>query len=154
MREHAGGGLPDGENLLRQWKRWESGKGMPGSFYRPVIAGVFGKDTTALFPPQSPTVGAVGHDACLVSQVGESAPSTDEPGGSESGAQQRESTGRTPNPVGRLTVRHAEVEAALSALERADQLDLATASDRALAYHLGALAETVRLLLRSVEGIE
>ncbi|WP_430379103.1 hypothetical protein [Streptomyces sp. B1-3] len=154
MREHAGGGLPDDENLVRQWKRWESGKGMPGNFYRPVIAGVFGKDTAALFPTQSLTTGVAGHDVYLVSQASESAPSTGESGGSESGARERESTDGTLNPVGRLTVRHAEVEAALSALERADQLDLATASDRALAYHLGALAETVRGLLRSVEDTE
>ncbi|MFC5802038.1 hypothetical protein [Streptomyces formicae] len=154
MREHAGGGLPDDENLVRQWKRWESGKGMPGSFYRPVIAGAFGKEISALFPTQSPTAMDAGNDGSLGSQAVESASPTDEPAVPGSGAWQRESTDGTPNAVGRLTVRRAEAEAALSALERADRLDLATASDRALAYHLGALAETVRLLLRSVERAE
>ncbi|MER6073593.1 hypothetical protein ABT187_33075 [Streptomyces sp. NPDC001817] len=42
--------LPDDETMIRQWKRWESGKTMPGAFYKPLIANLFGASVLALFP--------------------------------------------------------------------------------------------------------
>ncbi|BBA95815.1 hypothetical protein RVR_10503 [Actinacidiphila reveromycinica] len=49
LRAHAPSELPSDDSMVRQWKRWESGK-VPGDFYRPVIAAVFGTVTYALFP--------------------------------------------------------------------------------------------------------
>uniref|UniRef100_A0AAU2A2D7 Uncharacterized protein n=1 Tax=Streptomyces sp. NBC_00093 TaxID=2975649 RepID=A0AAU2A2D7_9ACTN len=42
--------LPDDETMIRQWKRWESGKNMPGAFYKPLIANLFGASVLGLFP--------------------------------------------------------------------------------------------------------
>lgn len=42
--------LPDDETMIRQWKRWESGKTMPGTFYKPLIANLFGASVLGLFP--------------------------------------------------------------------------------------------------------
>ncbi|MET7569914.1 hypothetical protein ABZT04_15635 [Streptomyces sp. NPDC005492] len=42
--------LPDDETMVRQWKRWESGKTMPGAFYKPLIANLFGASVLGLFP--------------------------------------------------------------------------------------------------------
>lgn len=42
--------LPGVENLVRSWKRWESGTSEPSDFYKPVIAAVFGTVTHAMFP--------------------------------------------------------------------------------------------------------
>jgi hypothetical protein len=50
MRLHSPGQLPDDANLLRQWKRWESGAVMPGEFYQPIIAATLGTVTHAVFP--------------------------------------------------------------------------------------------------------
>lgn len=44
--------LPDGPNLLRQWKRWETGEVTPSEFYQPIIAATFGTVTHAMFPVQ------------------------------------------------------------------------------------------------------
>ncbi len=52
LRAHAPSELPSDESLTRQWKRWEAGQ-MPGEFYRPIIAAVFGTATHALFPAPS-----------------------------------------------------------------------------------------------------
>jgi tetratricopeptide (TPR) repeat protein len=49
MRAHAPSELPTDDSMLRQWKRWEAGA-MPGEFYRPIIAAVFGTVTHAIFP--------------------------------------------------------------------------------------------------------
>jgi tetratricopeptide (TPR) repeat protein len=49
LRLHAPTELPADESMVRQWKRWESGQ-MPGDFYRPVIAALFGTVTHAIFP--------------------------------------------------------------------------------------------------------
>ncbi|MFD4998492.1 helix-turn-helix domain-containing protein [Streptomyces buecherae] len=51
--------LPDDETMIRQWKRWESGKTMPGAFYKALIADLFGASVLGLFPgvtgvPQEP----------------------------------------------------------------------------------------------------
>ena len=51
MRMHAPKPLPDDADMLRQWKRWESGEVMPGKFYQPIIAAAFGTVTHAIFPP-------------------------------------------------------------------------------------------------------
>jgi len=54
MRMHSGGQeLPDSANLLRSWKRWESGANMPSEFYQPIIAATFGTVTHAIFPVPS-----------------------------------------------------------------------------------------------------
>ncbi|QNA78082.1 XRE family transcriptional regulator [Streptomyces sp. So13.3] len=50
MRAHSPKELPEDANMLRQWKRWEAGDGMPGTFYQPIIAATFGTVTHALFP--------------------------------------------------------------------------------------------------------
>ncbi|MFE6485843.1 hypothetical protein ACFVGN_23320 [Streptomyces sp. NPDC057757] len=42
--------LPDDETMIRQWKRWESGRTMPGDFYRPLMADLFGASVLGLFP--------------------------------------------------------------------------------------------------------
>ena len=47
--------LPDTANLLRNWKRWESGetepdRGRTQPFYKPIIARTFGTVTHAMFP--------------------------------------------------------------------------------------------------------
>lgn len=47
--------LPDDEALLRQWKRWESGRVLPSSDYQRFIASLFGTVSGAMFPaPRSP----------------------------------------------------------------------------------------------------
>jgi tetratricopeptide (TPR) repeat protein len=50
LRAHAPKELPSDDNMVRQWKRWESGEKTPSSFYRPIIAKTFGTVTHALFP--------------------------------------------------------------------------------------------------------
>jgi hypothetical protein len=50
MRLHAPEQLPSDGSLLRQWKRWEAGEVMPGEFYQPIIAALFGTITHAMFP--------------------------------------------------------------------------------------------------------
>lgn len=52
LRAHAPSELPSDESMVRQWKRWESGT-MPGEFYRPIIAAMFGTVTHAIFPAPS-----------------------------------------------------------------------------------------------------
>jgi hypothetical protein len=52
MRAHAPNELPSDDSMVRQWKRWESGA-MPGEFYRPIIAAMFGTVTYAMFPAGS-----------------------------------------------------------------------------------------------------
>jgi hypothetical protein len=53
MRAHAPKKLPEDANMLRQWKRWEAGETMPGDFYQPIIAKMFGTVTHAIFPAAS-----------------------------------------------------------------------------------------------------
>lgn len=43
---------PDEQSMLRQWKRWESGKKHPDK-YKSAIAETFGTTTDAFFPPHS-----------------------------------------------------------------------------------------------------
>ena len=50
MRMHAKKQLPDDSNLIRQWKRWETGEITPSDFYQRIIAETFGTVTHALFP--------------------------------------------------------------------------------------------------------
>ncbi|MFE0627774.1 XRE family transcriptional regulator [Streptomyces sp. NPDC058864] len=50
MRAHAPSELPSDDSMVRQWKRWESGQGMPDDFYQPIIAATFGTVTHAIFP--------------------------------------------------------------------------------------------------------
>ena len=50
LRAHSPKELPAADNILRQWKRWESGEVMPGDFYQPIIAATFGTVTHAFFP--------------------------------------------------------------------------------------------------------
>ncbi|MEU6228765.1 hypothetical protein [Streptomyces sp. NPDC047042] len=50
LRNVSAESLPDDETMIRQWKRWESGKTMPGGFYRPLIANLFGASVLGLFP--------------------------------------------------------------------------------------------------------
>jgi len=50
MRLHAPGQLPSESSLVREWKRWEAGEVMPGDFYQPIIAAMFGTITHAMFP--------------------------------------------------------------------------------------------------------
>ena len=52
LRAHAGYELP--EDMLRQWKRWESGRTRPGEYRRPLIAALFGTVTAALFDDEPP----------------------------------------------------------------------------------------------------
>ncbi len=52
LRAHAPSELPSDDSMVRQWKRWEAGT-MPGEFYRPIIAAVFGTVTHAIFPAPS-----------------------------------------------------------------------------------------------------
>ena len=52
MRTHSSKPLP--EDMLRQWKRWESGRHRPGDDYRPVIASMFGTVTAAFFDDVPP----------------------------------------------------------------------------------------------------
>lgn len=53
IRAHADDRLPDDDNLLRQWKRWEAGETKPGTYYQPLIAKAFGTVTHAFFPKPS-----------------------------------------------------------------------------------------------------
>jgi tetratricopeptide (TPR) repeat protein len=58
MRAHAPGQLPNDTNMLRNWKRWESGdvepdRGKAKPFYKPIIAAMFGTVTHAMFPVPS-----------------------------------------------------------------------------------------------------
>jgi len=55
MRAHAPEELASDQSLIRQWKRWESGevepdRGKAKSFYKPIIAAMFGTVTHAIFP--------------------------------------------------------------------------------------------------------
>ncbi|MFJ9244153.1 XRE family transcriptional regulator [Streptomyces sp. NPDC101776] len=52
LRLHAPSELPGDDSMVRQWKRWEAGQ-MPGEFYRPIIASLFGTVTHAIFPAPS-----------------------------------------------------------------------------------------------------
>ena len=55
LKAHAAKDQPihsDDANLLRQWKRWETGEVMPGDFYQPIIARTFDTTTHAMFPVQ------------------------------------------------------------------------------------------------------
>lgn len=52
-------GLPTEESLIRSWKKWESGSHQPDTFYRPLIAKLFGTVTDALFPPSESTDSAL-----------------------------------------------------------------------------------------------
>jgi tetratricopeptide (TPR) repeat protein len=38
------------QNLIRNWKRWESGEAEPDDFHKPLIAKTFGTVTAAMFP--------------------------------------------------------------------------------------------------------
>ncbi|WP_405806254.1 XRE family transcriptional regulator [Streptomyces sp. NBC_00210] len=53
LRAHAPKRLPEGANMVRQWKRWESGEVTPSEFYQPIIAATFGTVTHAIFPVTS-----------------------------------------------------------------------------------------------------
>lgn len=53
LRAHSAENLPEDSNLLRSWKRWESGEVKPSEFYQPMIAKLFGTVTHALFPVAS-----------------------------------------------------------------------------------------------------
>jgi tetratricopeptide (TPR) repeat protein len=57
LRAHSEQQLPPDDTLLRNWKRWEAGEGMPDEFYRPLIAKTFGTVTAALFPTLHPVKG-------------------------------------------------------------------------------------------------
>src|SRR6266568_3937631 len=50
LRMHAPAQLPTEESLIRSWKKWEAGDHLPDSFYRPLIAKLFGTVTAAMFP--------------------------------------------------------------------------------------------------------
>jgi len=50
LRMQTSAKLPTEESLLRSWKKWEAGDHLPDSFYRPLIAALFGTVTAALFP--------------------------------------------------------------------------------------------------------
>ncbi|MFJ9517484.1 multiprotein-bridging factor 1 family protein [Kitasatospora sp. NPDC101801] len=50
LRAHSTKELPEQANLVRAWKRWESGEIKPSDFYQPVIAATFGTVTHAIFP--------------------------------------------------------------------------------------------------------
>ncbi|MFF4363688.1 hypothetical protein [Streptomyces sp. NPDC001604] len=50
LRKVSAESLPDDDTMIRQWKRWESGKTMPGAFYKPLIANLFGASVLGLFP--------------------------------------------------------------------------------------------------------
>ena len=50
LRMHSPGSLPSDESLIRSWKKWEAGDHLPDSFYRPLIAELFGTVTAAMFP--------------------------------------------------------------------------------------------------------
>ncbi|MFL6074817.1 MAG: XRE family transcriptional regulator [Mycobacteriales bacterium] len=52
MQAHADRPLST-ESLLRNWKRWESGKVEPDDFHKPLIAKTFGTVTAAIFPRPS-----------------------------------------------------------------------------------------------------
>lgn len=48
------GGTASVESLLRQWKRWEAGKTIPGRFHQRLIARTFGTTADVFFPPAAP----------------------------------------------------------------------------------------------------
>jgi transcriptional regulator with XRE-family HTH domain len=50
LRMHTTEPLPADESLIRSWKKWEAGDHLPDSFYRPLIAEMFGTVTAAMFP--------------------------------------------------------------------------------------------------------
>ncbi|MGH3646657.1 MAG: XRE family transcriptional regulator [Micromonosporaceae bacterium] len=50
LRARTSESLPEEAALLRTWKRWESGRRVPGPFYQSLIAKAFGTVTAALFP--------------------------------------------------------------------------------------------------------
>jgi hypothetical protein len=50
LMAHGGASLPSSQNLLRNWKRWESGDVEPDGFYKPLVAATFGTVTAAFFP--------------------------------------------------------------------------------------------------------
>jgi tetratricopeptide (TPR) repeat protein len=52
MQAHADRPLSS-DSLLRNWKRWESGKVEPDGFHKPLIAKTFGTVTAAVFPRPS-----------------------------------------------------------------------------------------------------
>jgi len=54
----------DQANLVRNWKRWETGEVEPDRVHKPLLAKVFGTVTAALFPRQT------SHDAELLSSTG------------------------------------------------------------------------------------
>jgi transcriptional regulator with XRE-family HTH domain len=69
MRTHSSKPLP--EDMLRQWKRWESGRHRPGDDYRPVIAAMFGTVTAAFFDDEpARALGIPDRHAQLVSATG------------------------------------------------------------------------------------
>lgn len=57
--------LPSEESLIRNWKKWEAGDHLPDSFYRPLIAQMFGTVTAALFPEPAPS-----RDAAILAASG------------------------------------------------------------------------------------
>jgi hypothetical protein len=60
LRMHSTEPLPAEDSLIRSWKKWEAGDHLPDSFYRPLIAEMFGTVTAAMFPdPPAPATGPV-----------------------------------------------------------------------------------------------
>ncbi len=53
LRAHADTTLPSDATLLRNWKRWESGRSEPDDFYQALIARAFGTVTGAFLPVPS-----------------------------------------------------------------------------------------------------
>lgn len=51
LRAHSEVSLPNDQAMLRNWRRWESGKNQPDEFYAPLIAATFSTVTDAFFPP-------------------------------------------------------------------------------------------------------
>lgn len=43
-------GLPSRDTVKRRWREWEAGEHLPGDFYQPILARVFGTARYALFP--------------------------------------------------------------------------------------------------------
>jgi len=67
IRAHSPRPLPDDKNLLRSWKRWESGATQPDATYQSLIAATFSTVAAAIWPV---TGRSRGHSAELVEATG------------------------------------------------------------------------------------
>ena len=67
IRAHSSRPLPDDKNLLRSWKRWESGATQPDATYQALIATTFSTVAAAIWPV---TGRGRGHSAELVEVTG------------------------------------------------------------------------------------